>query len=260
MSEVEVTDHPAVSDGIEAEIKPPEPTHVMVDLETWGTGNKAVPVSLGAARFTADKILDMFHVAIDPVSAQLHGLEIDAETILWWFDPGRDEARKRWLGMERVDIGSALSGFAEWLNQNSPVALWGNGSTFDNVILRSAYAATGLEYPIRFWQDQCYRTIKYLTPECAIEREGTHHDALDDAVSQAKHLQRIWRQLGAGALRDMLERCQQQFTFYGEQHRAKIDGLSDESTLREATIHKAEVNEGFALEIRQLLDGGPHEA
>lgn len=94
---------------------PPSPTplHVMLDLETWGTGNKALPVSIGACRFDKDTILDKFHVAIDPVSAQAHGLEIDAETMLWWLDPERDEARAQWLKQQRVDIGSALGGFAE---------------------------------------------------------------------------------------------------------------------------------------------------
>jgi hypothetical protein len=73
------------------------------------------------------------------------------------------------------------------------LAIWGNGSTFDNVILRSAFAAAGLEYPVRFWADQCYRTKKNEAPGVPMIREGQHHKALDDAISQAKHLQAIWR-------------------------------------------------------------------
>lgn len=175
---------------------PRPPVHVMLDLETWGTGNNALPISIGACKFDENDIIDRFHVAIDPVSAQRYGLEIDAGTILWWFDPERDEARRNWLSHERVELASALLGFEMWCANGSPVAaIWGNGSTFDNVILRSAYAATNQEYPVRFWQDMCYRTMKNQSPDCPIVREGTHHNALDDAVTQAKHLQAIWRKL-----------------------------------------------------------------
>jgi hypothetical protein len=97
-------------------------------------------------------------------------------------------------------------------HQPSVLTIWGNGSTFDNVILRSAFAAAGLEYPVRFWADQCYRTKKNEFPTVPLVREGTHHKALDDAISQAKHLQAIWRSEDQTPLRDMLERAQQQFT------------------------------------------------
>lgn len=198
----------ALRDEVDAEIAqeiaaelppPPQPlVHVMTDLETWGNGNKALPVSLGAVAFNETEILREFHVGIDPVSGQLFKLEIDADTIMWWFDPERDEARREWLKLEKVDLASALVGFSAWLAGGPPVAaIWGNGSTFDNVILRSAYEATGLEYPVRFWQDQCYRSIKNRTPDIKIERTGTHHNALDDARSQARHLQAILKQLNA---------------------------------------------------------------
>jgi hypothetical protein len=193
-AEVVETVAKAIHDVPEA---PPQPVHVMVDIETWGTGNDAIPVSLGACKFDGTEILDQFHVGIDPASAQAFGLSIDASTILWWFDPERDEARRQWLELQKVDLASALMGFAEWCGTGSPaVALWGNGSTFDNIILRSAYKAVGLAYPVPFWADQCYRTMKNRTPGIKLERIGTHHNALDDAISQAKHLQRIIAQVG----------------------------------------------------------------
>jgi hypothetical protein len=175
----------------------PETVHVMTDIETWGNGNKALVVSLGAVKFTRDAILDRFHVGIDPRSAQALGLDIDADTILWWFDKERDEARHSWLALEKVDLASALMGFDLWCKGGQPAqAIWGNGSTFDNVILRSACAAAGIEYPVPFWGDQCYRTMKYRAPDVKLVREGVHHNALDDAMSQAKHLQAIVAHLG----------------------------------------------------------------
>lgn len=173
----------------------------MLDLETLGQGNKAALTSIGACKFTTSEILDSFHVAIDPGSCQNVGLEIDASTVMWWFAIERREALDRWLRMEKLDIASALLGFSIWLGVSpSPVAIWGNGSTFDNIILRSAYQACGMEYPVKFWQDQCYRTMKYRAPTIKLIREGTHHDALDDARSQAKHLQQIMHFLGVDQL------------------------------------------------------------
>jgi hypothetical protein len=93
---------------------PLPPCHVMLDLETWGTGNKAVIVSIGACKFDRDNILDAFHVGVDPTSCQTLGLEIDAGTVLWWMDPQQREALDAWLQLERIDLASALVGFDLW--------------------------------------------------------------------------------------------------------------------------------------------------
>lgn len=69
--------------------------------------------------------------------------------------------------------------------------VWGNGASFDNVILRGAYARNSTPAPWAWWNDRCYRTIKALHREVPMERLGTHHNALDDAISQALHLIRM---------------------------------------------------------------------
>lgn len=244
---VEVVEMTPIADPI-----PLPPCHVMLDLETWGTGNDAVVVSIGACKFDKNDILAAFHVGVDPASCMELGLKVDAGTILWWMDPKQREALDSWLQLERIDLASALLGFQMWCKGEPGVlAVWGNGSTFDNVILRSAYAAAGLEYPVRFWQDLCYRTKKNECASVPMVREGTHHKALDDAISQAKHLQAIWRSEDQSPLRQALIRDREQFMFYAQQHRAKGTPEADA---------KAEVNERLAADIGQLLDGGPNLA
>ena len=169
--------------------------HVMIDLETWGTGNYAVPVSIGAVKFDPAKSeseWSTFHIAVDPESAMKAGLRADAETILWWMDDTRREALHCWYRLERVDLTSALDGFATWFGAES-LPVWGNGATFDNVILRNAFIAAGQDCPWKFWHDRCFRTMKALPGARELEprRAGTHHDALDDALHQARHLIRI---------------------------------------------------------------------
>lgn len=184
--------------------------HVMADIETLGTGNNALPLSIGAVKFTKDTILDKFEVGIDPDDAQRYGRTITGETVMWWFDPARDEARRRIFEMPKVDLTSALQGFADW-SQLAPGiepadrnpdevplgdvlllgSLWGNGAIFDNVILESAASATQTDWPFKFWKNECYRTLKNRAPDIEFTRHGVHHSAVDDALSQALHLQRI---------------------------------------------------------------------
>jgi len=168
----------------------------MIDLETWGTGPNALITSIGAARFdpNGSGIIDSLELPINPVDAQRYGFDIDADTVLWWMQPDRDAARGQFQ-RAGLDLGSALDGFAMWFNE-APGPVWGNGAAFDNVLLRNAYQKAGLECPWPFWNDRCYRTMKSLTSAPPMgERTGTHHEAVDDAVSQALHLQQIVKQL-----------------------------------------------------------------
>lgn len=174
------------------------PIHVMHDIETLGTGNDPVVLSIGAVKFDGDQIIDRFHVGIDPKDSQRLGLKIDAETVLWWLDPDRAEARAALLALPKVDLFSALDGYAMWLRGDQPVtgSAWANGATFDHIKLRSSYDACRLDYPFPFWREECYRTMKNRFRDIPFQRIGTYHSALDDAESQAAHLQEICKAHG----------------------------------------------------------------
>lgn len=225
---------------------------VMIDLETLGVGSKPVLLSLGATKFNGVEILDRFHVGIDPTSCQRIGLNIDASTVMWWFDPDRAAGREAILGLERHDIISVLTGFAEWFGP-TPLPVWGNGATADNVWMRNAFELAGVPCPWPYWMDRCHRTLKNLAPGIDIPREGTHHDALDDAVYQTTQWQRIMDHLLATGPSlptpgpdpiTLLAKSGRQFRMYEELHRAKGTPESDA---------KADVNRQLAEEIEQLL-------
>lgn len=172
--------------------------HIMQDIETWSTRNNALLISIGAVKFDKDNIIDRFEVGIDPVDAARYGLHIDPETVQWWMHPDRREALDRWQALPKVDLAAALDGFSQWVRFDTDElgSLWGNGATFDNVKLKSAFDAVGLEYPVSFRQDECYRTMKNRFPTVEFVRVGVSHSPLDDAMSQALHLQEIARQFG----------------------------------------------------------------
>jgi exodeoxyribonuclease VIII len=170
----------------------------MLDLETLSTGTNAVIWSIGACKFSVEPerydhpILDTFHVTVDPADCQRMGLEIDARTVLWWMDSDRDAPRRELLDREYgwVDLAGALDAFRNWFGFGS-LPVWGNGVGFDNVILKNAFERCNMETPWAFYHDRCYRTLKSLAPDVKINRTGTYHSAVDDAVSQAGHLIRI---------------------------------------------------------------------
>lgn len=172
-----------------------EKSEVMIDLETLSTKANACILSIGAARFFPrdTQVMDHFEVFVDPESCTSAGLVIDASTVMWWMHGDRDEARKELMACPRLPLRTALGMFADWLKGDRPV--WGNGATFDNVILRNAYEACDIPAPWKYLNDRCYRTMKSQYPDVKMVRKGTHHSAAADAVSQAVHLQAIFKSI-----------------------------------------------------------------
>ncbi len=161
---------------------------VMVDLETLGTGSTAVIIAIGAVEFCKDAGLGRsFYEVIDPQSCVDQGLKIDVSTVMWWMKQS-DAARAAFDRPSR-HLSAVLLDFATWFPDGA--ALWGNGTTFDNVILSNAYESARINRPWERWSDRCYRTLKNLRPEIKMDRAGTHHHACDDATAQALHAIRI---------------------------------------------------------------------
>lgn len=162
---------------------------VMIDLETMGNGPDAAIIAIGAVEFDINKkqVGERFYVAVDLATAIEAGGVMDASTVLWWFDQS-NEAR-RVFTEEGAHIANALHKFAVWMEKRGGgVRVWGNGAAFDNVVLASAYRRNQTPQPWKYWNDRCYRTVKSLAPGVKMKRTGTHHNAVDDAESQALHL------------------------------------------------------------------------
>ncbi|APR05679.1 3'-5' exonuclease [Thauera chlorobenzoica] len=170
-------------------------TNVMLDLETMGNGPDAAIVAIGAIAFDleAGELGPGYYNRVDLESAVQDGGVIDASTVTWWLQQG-DEARQEIARAGGLPIAVALASFAEWMGQTTIEAeVWGNGASFDNVILRSAYQRGGQPAPWAWWNDRCYRTVKAQRRHVPFERIGTHHNALSDATSQALHLIKMLR-------------------------------------------------------------------
>lgn len=159
-------------------------TAVMLDLETMGNEPDSAIIAIGACEFSSAGIGSVFYEVVDLASSVHHGGVITPSTVLWWMD--QSEQARAQIRRRGEHITTTLRNFAEWLPAGAEV--WGNGAAFDNVILASAYRRLLLPVPWDFWNDRCYRTVKNRSAVRMPERTGTLHNALDDAINQAKHL------------------------------------------------------------------------
>jgi exodeoxyribonuclease VIII len=171
----------------------------MLDLETLGVRPGCKILSVGAVVFGPAGLGAEFYSEID-VETQPQ-LTTDPDTFAWW-QKQAPAARDRLFSREGKEaLSTASVCFEGWLARVAPDALvWGNGADFDNVILSAAYTAQGLKQPWGPWNGRCYRTLKALRPDVKLVRSGTHHNALDDAKSQAEHAVRILNASGGWEL------------------------------------------------------------
>lgn len=179
----------------------------MCDLETLGTRPGCKLLSIGAVVFgpagVAHDSTSQFYLEVK-INDQ-GDLVADKQTIAWW-DQQDPAERDRLFGGQasKPTLRDALTTFNIWLRHLAEVkdnklalCLWGNGADFDNAILQVAYEAVGAGRPAwEFYNNRCYRTLKNLAPDVKLVRQGTHHNALDDALTQAEHAVRLMRHLG----------------------------------------------------------------
>lgn len=158
---------------------------IMLDLETMDAAPTAAIVAIGAVRFNDTGITDEFYISIDLESARRGGGTMSASTILWWIGQSED-ARNELLYSPKVDIGKALLEFTKFCPDQCLV--WGNGASFDNVVLRTAYERCMFPTPWNFRNDRCYRTLASMAPNALKVESQVPHHALHDARAQAQTL------------------------------------------------------------------------
>ena len=166
----------------------------MLDLETMGNGANSAIIAVGAVAFDNTGIHGKFYQQVNLQSCLKAGMEMDTSTVLWWLKQS-DAARKAFDENEKaLPISKVLQMFGSFCTDFNVQKMWGNGAAFDNVILSNAYRKCEIIQPWKFWNDACYRTIKNMFPVEEFKRIGVHHNAANDAETQAMHLIEICKQ------------------------------------------------------------------
>ncbi|EOC1775155.1 3'-5' exonuclease [Vibrio fluvialis] len=177
--------------------------HVMLDLETMGNTSNAAIVSIGAVVFdpATGSLGADFEQVINLNSSAYYG-DLDASTVTWWLTQSEEARAIFQRDTPKSTLKDSLLELNQWLadlGDAKEIQVWGNGSGFDNVILTNAYKAVRIKPNFSHWNDRDVRTIVEMgrsilgiNPKETMEREGTHHSALDDAKFQAKYISAIW--------------------------------------------------------------------
>lgn len=164
---------------------------IMLDLETLGTKSDAAIIQIGACYFNRDtgKIGEKFRVNVEP---DLSLFSVEWGTVKWWMLQ-TEEARQSVTG-EAVSMATAIKDLHDFLDSDD-VCLWAH-ATFDIPIIENAFKVMGVKFPIRYKRMRDIRTLTDVSHhEVSWEREGVHHDALDDCIFQVKYCTEAIRNL-----------------------------------------------------------------
>lgn len=187
-------------------------TRIMLDFETLSLKENAVLLAIGACTFNpaTGEIGAEFYAAIDPRTQ--FGRDIDARTVLWWMkqdeaartkitsaieaadaveaglpDDMDEEAQGELEGNAAFSIQAVARGVLTWIGTSGDdIEVWSNGAV-DHAWFNSMFEYAGYKNPVPYHKQRDYRTLKALFPEIKREDYGVAHNALDDAIGQAKH-------------------------------------------------------------------------
>ncbi|MGL4180977.1 3'-5' exoribonuclease domain-containing protein [Enterobacter ludwigii] len=182
-------------------------THLMIDIEAFGKKADSPVVSIGAVFFdpSTGNTGSEFYKVISLESAMASGGVPDASTIIFWLKAS-PEARSELVMDDAIPLDDALLQLNEFIAENAAngpdsVQVWGNGATYDNVMLEASYDRTGIPCPWKFWNNRDVRTVVELgkavgcEPRYEIPFEGEPHKAISDALHQVKYVSAIWQRL-----------------------------------------------------------------
>lgn len=176
---------------------------ISLDLETMDNSSNSAIISIGACYFDryTGEIGETFHQKVNLQSCIDAGLTVSASTIMWWLQQS-DEAREKLQGNDKErNLSGVLSNLKHFMQDCEMV--WGNGATFDNTILENAFKSIGHIAPWKFWNARDLRTLVDVglelgvDPKNELDFNGVRHDALADAIHQAKIATEIYREIRA---------------------------------------------------------------
>lgn len=180
--------------------------HLMIDLETMGNKPSSPIIAIGAVFFSpqTEELGEEFYTPVDLESAMAGGAIPDADTIIWWLKQS-SEARAAVCVDGAPSLMSALYDLNKFIRSNTDnpgrLRVWGNGAVFDNVILRESYKRECVPEPWKWFNDRDVRTIVELGKEIGFDPkkdmpfDGERHNAIADAIHQAKYVSAIWQRL-----------------------------------------------------------------
>lgn len=159
----------------------------MLDLETFGLVPGVALRSIGAVEFElSGETGDTFYANISRSSCEAAGLVVDPNTEAWW--KRQSQAAQDVLLVDPQPLRDIVMRFHIWFRECQAVTIWSHGAAFDTALWEAAARRVELTPPWKFVNVRDTRTVYELFDFDVrdVQRVGTYHNALDDAVYQVK--------------------------------------------------------------------------
>jgi hypothetical protein len=178
-------------------------TDLMVDIETLSTEKNAAILSIAAVPFITEPEEDddsghpdcpWFYAKIGleqydspPLVGEFH---ISGQTLLWWMKQSEKARNEAFLTGTRKSLYAACDELRTYIERlPQPVKFWAKAPDFDATILAHAFGVFSIPVPWKFFNQRDVRTAVEMGGNIKIDREGEHHDALDDCQHQIREVQ-----------------------------------------------------------------------
>jgi len=169
----------------------------MVDLETLGTTQDAVVLTIGAAKFNpfnTDEPVDKLYLKLDTSGQVEKGRIIDDGTLKWWGTQSEEVRNDTFSEHDRVDVKDGLLALNEWFDGVSKI--WCQGPSFDFPMLGHLYRHYDMQQPWKFWNEKDSRTVTGLIPDDIKSKiDFQAHNAIEDVIAQCKCVQYVFNVL-----------------------------------------------------------------
>ena len=163
--------------------------HIMLDLETLGTKPGCVILSIGACVFyptTGPAEEKTFYAVLNRDDQLDKDMWVDPKTMSWW----KKQNQKAWkqATARAQPTEGELKRFLKWWHSHRGRFLWSQGSNFDGPLLEALFEAFGANAPWKYHETRDTRTVYQMchVKTGDVKRDGTYHNALDDAIHQAR--------------------------------------------------------------------------
>ena len=166
----------------------------MVDLETLATTPDAAILAIGACRFDpkGNDIDTTFYERVKLETQENYNRVINEDTLSWWSQQDKQIQEDAFgEGEDRIDLQDAMKKLYTFGLGTTNV--WSHGAIFDIVILENICRSFQQAITWKFWEVRDTRTL-FDIADININVQGKHN-ALTDAVAQAKAVQQAYKKL-----------------------------------------------------------------
>ena len=166
----------------------------MVDLETLATTPDAAILTIGACRFDpkGNDIATTFYERVKLETQENYNRVINEDTLSWWSQQDKQIQEDAFgEGDDRIDLQDAMKKLYTFGLGTTNV--WSHGAIFDIVILENICRSFQQAITWKFWEVRDTRTL-FDIADININVQGKHN-ALTDAVAQAKAVQQAYKKL-----------------------------------------------------------------